>query len=66
MCSAGDVESSQASDVSVIYVFDDIVIHIQGVQGFLHVSICIASFQIAKGEIRAAIVMMFLRACVIL
>lgn len=45
---AGDVESGQGSDVSIIYVFDNIVIHIKGVQGFLYMSICITSFQITK------------------
>lgn len=48
MSTAGDVESSQGSDVSIIYVFDNIVIHIQGIQGFLYMSICITSFQITK------------------
>lgn len=48
MSAAGDVESSQGSDVSIIYVFDNIVIHIQGIQGFLYMSICITSFQITK------------------
>lgn len=53
MSTAGDVESGQGSDVSVINVFDNIVIHIQGVQGFLYMSICITSFQITKREKRA-------------
>lgn len=41
MSPAGDVERCQSSDVGIINVFDDIVIHIQGAQGFLHVAICI-------------------------